>query len=32
VVVPKACGITAQSYVTLFAYHWNFSGDTLGRV
>jgi len=31
VVVPKACGITAQSYITLFAYHWNISGDTLGR-
>ena len=29
-VVPKACGITAQSYITLFAYHGNISGDTLG--
>jgi len=31
VVVPKACGITAQSYITLFTFHWNISGDTLGR-
>jgi len=31
VVLPKACGITAQSYITLFAYYWNISGDTLGR-